>query len=294
MDNAPPQLLLSALTWSGLPTTWTVDDPEEDHVGIYGEAAVAQLNKTGMNTQLGAVEYSPATTMSFRYTRQALIDTASSEITSYGGIAASNMPSLVRVSLPSRRPWPERFERPSSEGNRRLRTGHPFFFWDTDWDSDGDIRANKSLSNSHTINLSPDLPGQSARDVQPTFEEGLESDSWVGLGWHGDWVTALLERRDHQQPLGERTEIVWSPNHAWGVQVRLQALNITEMDPEMCDEVRAPEDHSRGISDYDVQATILRVFVKSEEFIRLQESDVVQEEDSDSDEAASRYRFAPS
>lgn len=64
-----------------------------------------------------------------------------------------------------------------------------------------------------------------------TIVAGGEEDSSVGLGWHGHWVTALLENRDCRQPVGERTEIVWNyhtinwdsePIETWGAELRLE------------------------------------------------------------------------
>jgi hypothetical protein len=176
-----------------------------------------------------------------------------------------------------------------------------------DWTEDTGINP----ENLHGLTFSPDLPGQPENDTAPIFTGGREQDSSVGLGWHGNWATALLEKQDRGQLLGERTEIMWDTKEdpTWGVQVRLQvnfrdsrqtlneltlvsqAIQVTEVDPDMYEEVDPDEYedeespvHSRGISDYEVQATILRVFVKSEGFVRLQEPDEIQDEDESEEE----------
>ncbi|KAJ7877005.1 hypothetical protein B0H13DRAFT_744422 [Mycena leptocephala] len=287
--DAPPQLLLSALTWSGFPTTWCAGDGDE-LVGTYAKSATAQLNKAEINAELGAVVYTPATQTSFQYARHTNTSTSSSEVTYYGVTCGENMPPLARICLPGRLPWPERFKRadPHSYPQRPLK-GPPFDFYTMDWTEDTGINP----ENLHGLTFSPDLPGQPENDTAPIFTGGREQDSSVGLGWHGNWATALLEKQDRGQLLGERTEIMWDTKEdpTWGVQVRLQAIQVTEVDPDMYEEVDPDEYedeespvHSRGISDYEVQATILRVFVKSEGFVRLQEPDEIQDEDESEEE----------
>ncbi|KAF8129117.1 hypothetical protein K438DRAFT_1789231 [Mycena galopus ATCC 62051] len=67
-----------------------------------------------------------------------------------------------------------------------------------------------SPENLNGLIFSPDLPGQLADDVGPSLEEGPLLDSTVGLGWHGTWATALLEKQEKRQSLGERNEIGWN------------------------------------------------------------------------------------
>ncbi|KAJ6584495.1 hypothetical protein B0H19DRAFT_387664 [Mycena capillaripes] len=237
-----------------------------------------QLNKIGLNTELGAVEYSPTRPTSFQYTRRAAVGLSSSEVTYYGAVFGTNMPPLVRISLPGRLPWPEKFE--PSDDIERPRAGPPFEFWNEDWRGESGIHPEYLRG----LRFSPDLSGQPGDETEPISNFGRESDSSVGLGWHGDWATALLEKQDRGQPLGERIEVVWH-GETWGAQVRLRDLKVTEVDADTYEDVENLElDDPRGISDYTVQATILRVFVKSEEFVRLEQQPVVQEEEEDDSE----------
>ncbi|KAJ7082999.1 hypothetical protein C8R44DRAFT_894638 [Mycena epipterygia] len=270
-SDAPPRLLLSALTWNGWPTTVTESNGAEI-IGTYVQSAAVPLDKGGMNVALGTVEYTPVTSTSFSYTRHAFTGTASSEVTYYGAILGDNMPPLIRICLPGRLPWPERF---TTVGyiERRLR-GPPFEFWDVDWHGEAGLEPNALTL--HAVSIpGPDLPGQPQADVEPSSEDGREPDSYEYLGWQGDWATALLKKQDRHESLGERTDIIWNAteNPTWGVQLRLQAIKLTER----VDDEDESED-SRGISDYDVRATILRVFVKSEEIERLREPDSEPEE----------------
>ncbi|KAJ7196520.1 hypothetical protein GGX14DRAFT_473354 [Mycena pura] len=262
MDDAPPQLLISALAWIGEPTTWISGELPE-HIGTYRQVATARLNRLRVATELAAVEYTPATETSFQYTRHANVGTSSSTVTYEGGVFGENMPPLVRICLPSQHPWPERFKRSeyyNDDDIERPRAGPPFHFYNIDWNGGTGIDPD-SFSG---LTFSPDLPGQLATDTEPDGDEGHEQDSTVGLGWHGPWATALLERQDRGQPLGEKTEIVWNfgNNATWGVQVRLR--------------------ESRGIASYTIRATILRVFVRSQWFVQEDESDKT---DGDGDES---------
>ncbi|KAJ7863480.1 hypothetical protein B0H14DRAFT_2574865 [Mycena olivaceomarginata] len=113
-----------------------------------------------------------------------------------------------------------------------------------------------------------------------TIVAGGEEDSSVGLGWHGHWVTALLENRDCRQPVGERTEIVWNyhtinwdsePIETWGAELRLESKQRNLLIVE--------------IASYEVQVTVSRVFSKSEWFNFEQTEDQQEhEEDEDADE----------
>ncbi|KAJ7637913.1 hypothetical protein DFH06DRAFT_1138565 [Mycena polygramma] len=280
MDDAPPHLLLSALTWKGSPTTWFAGNDDELIGTYYTESANVQLNKVGTNTEMQAVEYSPATPTSFQYTRRAEMGLSGSTVTYEGATFGENMPPLVRVCLPDRLPWPEKFKHSDEMG--RPRAGPPFEFYNIDWNGHTGIHP-EYLGG---LTFSPDVPGQLADDMLPEADLGHEPDSTVGLGWHGNWVTTLLEKQDRGEPLGERNEIVWNKGeHAtWGMEVCLQALKATEMDPDLYEDVEAPEDRSRGISDYEVRATVLRVFVKPNEFLQMHEPDEDSESEDEDDE----------
>ncbi|KAJ7083000.1 hypothetical protein C8R44DRAFT_753603 [Mycena epipterygia] len=235
------------LTWNGYPKTVCRDDYEEEHIGTYSQSTAVRLNKGGMNVELGAVEYIPVAPTSFRYTRHTFTGTAHSDITYYGAILGDNMPPWIRICLPGCLPWPERLVPSESENIEKSLTGPPFVFWDTDFNwEDGSTQPDLAL---HAVSISgPDLPASP-----------IHGRAW---GWQGDWATALLERQDRHELLGERTEIVWNTkeNPTWGVQ----AIELTErLDDE--------DENSRGISDYDVRATVLRVFVKSEGIARLRD-----------------------
>ncbi|KAJ7465120.1 hypothetical protein FB451DRAFT_429902 [Mycena latifolia] len=289
--DGPPQLRLSALTWSGHPTTVCGDD-EDEFIGTYAEAATVLLNVVGSSAELGTIEYTPATTTSFVYERHAYTSVMSSTVTYYGGAAAlgENMSPLIRVCLPDRRPWPERFKKYiHNEEIERPLIGPPFKFWSIDWPGygDGHRRWEPNALEWHAVALSPDLPGQPQDDVEPGSTEGRETDSTEGLGWQGEWAESLLQKQARNEPLGERTEIIWNSkqNPTWGVQVRLQPVRVVEREDseyEMSPDVAA--EVTPGISDYEVRATVLRVFIKSEEIARLREPEVEdEEEDSDNE-----------
>ncbi|KAJ7366363.1 hypothetical protein DFH08DRAFT_929277 [Mycena albidolilacea] len=116
-----------------------------------------------------------------------------------------------------------------------------------------------------------------------TIVAGGEEDSSVGLGWHGHWVTALLANRNCRQPLGERTEIVWN-HHA--IDWDSEAI---ETGGQSC-VLKSIQRRQRNlliveIASYEVQVTVLRVFVKSEWFNFEQTEDPQEhEEDGDVDE----------
>ncbi|KAJ7465119.1 hypothetical protein FB451DRAFT_429901 [Mycena latifolia] len=267
--EAPPQLILSALTWVGSPTTIVAGDSEE-HIGSYVQSAHVRLNRGRMNTQLEAVEYTPATATSFKYTRHAFVGTASSEVTYYGAILAEDMSPVMRICLPDRRPWPEKFQ-PDDDVDRPL-SGPPFNFYDSDWRGEHGIHP-EMLSGIHIT--APDLPGQGDTDAEPDHQAGDEPDSQEGSGWQGPWVTTLLQKQDRRQLLGEVTKIVWDAHgddRGLGVELRLRAVRLTEYhdgDPEA----------TRAISDYDIQATILRVFATSEGLLSLHGAEEEEEEE---------------
>ncbi|KAJ7644479.1 hypothetical protein FB45DRAFT_691184, partial [Roridomyces roridus] len=160
--------------------------------------------------------------VSFKYTRHAFIGTASSSVTYYGAILGDNMPPRFSLCLPGRVQWPERFAARDSDVDddymHRERRGPPFVFYDEDWNGSTGLEPD----GLHGLAFSgPDLPGQGQDDV-PCSAEGDEPDSTEGLGWQGEWGTTLLQRKDQRKPLGERTEIVWRWDQAWGVELRLQ------------------------------------------------------------------------
>ncbi|KAJ7162995.1 hypothetical protein C8R46DRAFT_1281233 [Mycena filopes] len=274
---SPPRLIFSALTWTGKPATLDVSEGAGgDHVGTYPEAASVKLTMSSRTVTLELqgrgkthfVEYIPlgSTQRSFVYSRHAFNGVAYSGDCLYGGILGEDMGPRIRVCLPGRHAWPERFER--VELGRPL-TGPPFAFFDTDWVCHNGIHPEKGLAG---LTLSPDLPGQiDPPENDLVYEDGHEEGSTVGLGWHAEWVTALLQRKDLRQPLGEMTRLIFNDktNATWAVE----ALKVEEVDPWICEEVADEENseamRSRGISDYTVRATILRVFVTRPELERL-------------------------
>ncbi|KAJ7145038.1 hypothetical protein C8R46DRAFT_1232398 [Mycena filopes] len=288
MDNAPPQLNLSVLTWKGWPST--LGDGDE-YSGTYSQAALVRTRKGTFNAGLAAIEYIPAATTKFRYMRRSATGTEGSTVTYEGGIAGENVPPLMRIALPGRLHWPERFRECDFLELERKLTGPPFKFFDIDWHMDCDDTWDPSRLKLHSVNFdTPDLPGQPPTAVDPERTQGArEEDCSVGLGWCGDWATALLEKQDRNQALGERTEIMWNnpvPGNAdWGAEVRLEAIRVgepTDYDDLACE--NPEETPKRCISDYEVRATVLRIFVKSEAFARLQQPDEVQSEEEEEDE----------
>ncbi|KAJ7727372.1 hypothetical protein B0H16DRAFT_1779373 [Mycena metata] len=249
MDDAPPQLILSALIWDGFPTSWIAGD-DDKHVGTYTE-------EVSVRTEFRAIEYAPAAPARFN------------DLTEEGAIFGENIPPLLRIALPGRLPWPERFS--SSNWVNRPLNGPPFKFYNINWE-DGSWEP--SALDVHSVRFTPDLPGQSAEDVEPIRTWG---DPCTRLGWRGPWVTTLLEKQDARQPLGDRTEILWDSMGKWiptgsgrqninGILVystTIRVIELTDYDDD------SP---SRSISDYEVRATVLRVLVKGEGFVRLQRS----------------------
>ncbi|KAK6992539.1 hypothetical protein R3P38DRAFT_2739852 [Favolaschia claudopus] len=268
MDNTPSKLLLSALGWIGEPTPWSADGEGPEYVGKYSEAANVLLNQVGMNRELDAIEYKPANLTTFQYTRKANISTTHSDITYYGGIYGDNMPPLLRICLPDRHPWPETFKELDWDPELRPLAGPPFEFYTCDWNGDAGIDP-ESL-HTGALTFSPDMPGQLQNETEAESGFGHESDSGVGLGWHGPWATAMLEKKDRGEQLGNRREIVWSSDSdkTWGVEVHLEAAKVTEVDKFTYEELHESEEPipTRGISSYTIRASILRVFVKARWF----------------------------
>ncbi|KAJ7676048.1 hypothetical protein DFH06DRAFT_1318186 [Mycena polygramma] len=170
------------------------------------------------------------------------------------------MSPLMCICLPGRVSWPERFKRTDySEDIERPLAGLPFLFYDIDWSyEEGQWDPTKLENNA--VTFSPDLPGQTLKDVDTVSGSGDEPDSQMGLGCCGDWVTALVDKRDRGQPLGRRTRIVWNMNGTWGAEVRLEALKVVEpVDKEepASDEEDGEEDTDgpsrRSISAYDIR-----------------------------------------
>ncbi|KAJ7366352.1 hypothetical protein DFH08DRAFT_797342 [Mycena albidolilacea] len=247
MNDAPPKLLLSALSWSGSPTSWSAGD-DDKHIGTYSEAGTAQLHKAGINTELRAVEYTPSPPT-----------------------WAQDHPKSPTVG----RFW-GKIERPLK--------GPPFEFYDTDWPS-GENRIHPEELRG--LRFLSDLPGHLNSDAESNGAFGHKMDSTVGLGWHETWVTTLLEKQDLGKPLGERTDIVWDRTSGWGVQVRREAVRVRERYTDVYDKVDVDDMQdivqSRGIESYTIRATILRVFVKSEWFDQ-KEGLPEREEEEDEDE----------
>ncbi|KAJ7644483.1 hypothetical protein FB45DRAFT_1053233 [Roridomyces roridus] len=269
MDDAPPQLKLSALTWSGLPTTFAMGYGTE-YVGTYNKAVAVQLNKSGHNAEHDTVEYIPAAPTSFEYTRHAFPDTVDSEVVEYGALLANNMSPLFRLKRPCK--------------------GPPFKFFDEDWDRGVNGLHPDELKHGSLEFTAPDLPVQGQVNVEPGSEDDESDES---SGWQGEWAALLLERSDRKESLGEpRTEIAWmegreslqsSSTKMWGVELRLEALRVSEVD-EFEDE-SDPNPSRRAISNYTVRATVLRIFVKSAELTVLAEQpEVSGSEDAVEDE----------
>ncbi|KAJ7727363.1 hypothetical protein B0H16DRAFT_1735172 [Mycena metata] len=283
--TAPPQLLLSALTWSGQPTTWEASS--ENFVGTYREAlaTTAELRKSvsilmdrKAQTYANFLEYVPSIPTTFDYSRHALIGVVDAYLAYDGGVAGENMPPWTRICLPGRRPWPERFQ-PVSD--RPLR-GPPFMFYEVDWAQGGCGLINPEHNlDGPGVMFSPDVPEQfdTGRDI--LYQHRVDGSA-VGLGWHANWVTTLLEKQDRGLSLGERIEVMVNAkkNPTWASKF---VLSVTELHPHDFEDLEEPI-HSRGISEYSVRATILRVFVKPEEIVCLKAQKEDENEDEDEDE----------
>jgi len=207
----PNHLSLSVLTWDGPPTTFCVDgEAMVDYVGVYEEAIrPLKVILRGWNEEQGAFEYAPSRSRgsadfsTFQYNRAAFTGTASSDITYYGGIIASNISPIMRLSITGQNPWSEKF--PISECavgcfeicvHSRLLTiffpffkqaalepgvvdlgpsiemrnpsGPPFQFFESDF-QEQDGWPPERLSTRSTVMTTPDLPGQSHEDAEPDF-----------------------------------------------------------------------------------------------------------------------------
>ncbi|KAJ7722062.1 hypothetical protein DFH07DRAFT_783951 [Mycena maculata] len=229
--DAPPQLLLSALTCESVSNI--------------------TLNKGGMNIAFGAIEYAPVVPTSFTYTRHATTGTQ----------------SITETCLPGRIQWPEKLKK--RDDIYGFLTGPPFEFYEEDWEDEDGLKPCL-----HGLAMEgPDLPGQ------------LQSERWpncycdISMGWQGAWAITLLERQDCKQPLGERTETVWSADNNWGMEVRFQALEIEEYESGYVQEYELEDAEERAISDYNIGATILRVFVKHAGSMCLERAEEEEEEE---------------
>ncbi|KAJ6516987.1 hypothetical protein DFH09DRAFT_1099254 [Mycena vulgaris] len=187
----------------------------------------------------------------------------------------------------SKRPWPERFM--ESEWIQRPLPGPPFKFWDLDWNGEGGQWYPIQLK-PHAVVPFPDLPGQLAGDVEPRSTAGGELDSSRVVGWQGACAVALSEKKAHEESLGGREEITWSSeeNPTWAVALCADYHDFKVVRVVECEDYEDYEDESmsedfededkagdtstlpaRGISDYEVRATILRVFVKNKKIAQL-------------------------
>ncbi|KAJ7166448.1 hypothetical protein C8R43DRAFT_1163143 [Mycena crocata] len=214
----PPQLLLSALTWSGKPVVYDADDSDE-RVGAYSEAANVILNNVKNPTTPGIAEYVPDRPTSFRY-RRCTVD-------GNGHSCGDAMSPRVNICLPHRRPWQEKFNPVESSADSRE---PPFEFWVSDWNQEQGIHPEEDLGGQSICG--PDLPGQNDQLEGTNYWDERRDHKWSG-----DWVTALLEKQERREPLDERTETVWkfnaTPNSTvptWGMEVRFQALRVVEFD----------------------------------------------------------------
>ncbi|KAJ6584496.1 hypothetical protein B0H19DRAFT_387697 [Mycena capillaripes] len=148
----------------------------------------------------------------------------------------------------------------------RKTEGPPFLFFVDDFNNGHGIDPDMMGGASGIDIRRPDLPGQTGE-------------------WYGAWAPTLLEKQKRQKPLGERTQVIWNAttNPTWGVEVRLEALKVEENEDLDLDGDEAEDDGGpmKGISGYEVRATVLRVFVKDEEFKRLQEPDEIEENEGE-------------
>ncbi|KAJ7644490.1 hypothetical protein FB45DRAFT_297232 [Roridomyces roridus] len=275
--DVPPQLMFSALTWDGWPSSSSGDDGDVD-VGTYKEAASVRLQKRGPSAiERDALEYVPVATTSFKYERRAYTGNVADD-GSRAVVGLGISPAVLSICLPGRVQWPERF--PPCPAHQdpvpRSLTGPPFefytvdFSWDTTYWEDSDTKL--SPDGLHGLYLTgPDLPWQGQQDP-------FDADDWYP--WTGDWVTALLEQKDKRknknQPLGEMKKVFWTYDRMWAVEMRLEAVQVREFEEGGDSDEEGEDDEKndeRSISDYTVRATVLKVLVKKEGLDRLHEPD---------------------
>ncbi|KAK7001840.1 hypothetical protein R3P38DRAFT_3609665 [Favolaschia claudopus] len=291
MDSAPRFLRLSALKWEGKPRTFEAPDFPE-HIGTYVQAVDILLSKSKINPKLGTIEYIPErsgnTLSNFIYSRYVCVGLRPIEFMSLIHVFGENMSPLVRISLATvDNRWPECFtESPEGLDEPRQSTGPPFHFCNEDWNEEHGIHPERFRN---CISLQPDMPGQDSDDMKPDQADSSKNpESYIGLGWNGDWADALLKKQEARKSLGSRTTIYWNYANDWGVEVRLEAISVKKVDPRMIpherdsdseseggseSEAESEPDESRatGIESYRVRATILRAFIKREWLIRAQE-----------------------
>ncbi|KAJ7644477.1 hypothetical protein FB45DRAFT_1115946 [Roridomyces roridus] len=251
----PPDLMFSALTWSGNPVgVREADQFEEEHVAALSPAPSSTCQQEPT---------------SFNYTRRAWVHSIDCN---EGQIMAENSSPIFAICLPGRVQWPERLEPSLEYDYKRPSTGPPFIFYGEDFDTYG------PGGNDWFHGLyfrAPDLPGQGQDDAAPSVLRGGDIPT-RGRGWAGDWAMSLLELQDRKESL-ERN---------WGIEFRLEALQVTESaDAEYNEDDHGPSKSKRTISDYHVRATVLmiRVVVTEKQLEKLRELQISLESESDSE-----------
>ncbi|KAJ7899912.1 hypothetical protein B0H13DRAFT_1883545 [Mycena leptocephala] len=155
----------------------------------------------------------------------------------------------MRIRLPGKNAWPESFSPNETLEFPRPAQGPPFLFFASDLAGENGLSP-YMVGNGIAI-VEPDLPGHTS----------------VLDGWVGPWVTRLLEKYDRGDILDGETKVIWNYGpKAWGVQVRLRIVNLSE-NLQMPDEPL--EGYERALSGYTICATIMRVFVVWSKLTRI-------------------------
>ncbi|KAG8983966.1 hypothetical protein FRB93_006878 [Tulasnella sp. JGI-2019a] len=149
----------------------------------------------------------------------------------------------------------------------RRQAGPPFIFTKEDSDGPEGILSNTLLLDS------PDLPGQD--ELAPWADTDLE---WIPEdpestmrfyeGWRGLWADKLMAKSDKRKPLGQVTITQWTTTlgrKQWAVVLKLKAKRLETYIPTMnypdhpaMQRMGPPK---RCISQYEIEATVLRIFV---------------------------------
>ncbi|KAJ7933872.1 hypothetical protein B0H13DRAFT_2306288 [Mycena leptocephala] len=243
--DPPSRLSLSALTWSGFPVKVTPDD-DDRYVGSYDETLNVLLAKLRVDNAAGIVEYVPVKRTRLVYTRESYAGPWSSDP---GEILDEAFSPIMRIRLPGKNAWPESFSPNETLEFPRPAQGPPFLFFASDLAGENGLSP-YMVGNGIAI-VEPDLPGHTS----------------VLDGWVGPWVTRLLEKYDRGDVLDGENKVIWNYGpKAWGVQVRLRIVNLSE-NLQMPDEPL--KGYERALSGYTICATIMRVFVVRSKLTRI-------------------------
>lgn len=179
-----------------------------------------------------------------RYTRRTFVGNQSSEITYYGGIisfqdecSGQTIGPKLRIHDIHESAFPDTLPQLAYAPSAGRGPGPPFDLYNQDRLAGGDSDASTIGCEGFALNVdAQDLPGQGWNDtdlhvLSHSDDERVCVDDYEWLGWQGDWLAGLLQKRARDQDMGTRTEIKWCAGKIWGVELQFMVsihLNVQE------------------------------------------------------------------